>query len=162
MAAMRKLIPRPQKDLTDKVILVSRAKNIFLKKIIDRVKKKIFFQITGSANGIGKELVLQLAALKASIACLDISENDNLETVKEANQINGNKRFIKAYNCDVSDPRQVQETVEEIIKDFGRVDILINNAALIYTHKVTEGSEDVIEKVFRVNLFSNFWVRKKQ
>ena len=92
---------------------------------------------------------------------MDISENDNLETVKEANQIHGNKRLIKAYNCDVSDPRQVQETVEEIIKDFGRVDILINNAALIYTHKVTEGSEDVIEKVFRVNLFSNFWVRKK-
>lgn len=89
---------------------------------------------------------------------MDIAEKDNEETVKDVKNIVKHKNMVKGYTCDISDSVQVKKLAEKVINDFGRVDILISNAGIVYSHKILDGREEMIEKVFRVNLLSNFWV----
>lgn len=104
---------------------------------------------------------MQLAALQACIVCVDIVEKDNEETVKDVKNIVRFKNMVKGYTCDLTDSVQVKQLAEKIINDFGSVDILISNAGIVYSHNITGGKDEMIEKVMRVNLLSNFWVSLK-
>lgn len=83
--------------------------------------------ISGAASGIGRGTALLLAEAGAAIAVLDINEEKGRETVKSILSKGGNAVFIK---CDVCADSDCRTAVEKILQEFGKVDILFNNAGV--------------------------------
>jgi len=84
--------------------------------------------ITGSGRGIGKALALEFARNGSSVVCCARTEKDIQETAAMIKKENGQCLSVAT---DVSDKLQVHKMVERTIKHFGRIDVLINNAARI-------------------------------
>jgi 2-hydroxycyclohexanecarboxyl-CoA dehydrogenase len=82
--------------------------------------------ITGGARGIGKGIALKFASEGCAVVVADLLE---AEARKTASEISGKGGKSLAVNCDVSDTAQVKLLIETAIRKFGKVDILVNNAA---------------------------------
>ncbi|TYB33671.1 MAG: 3-oxoacyl-ACP reductase FabG [Flexistipes sinusarabici] len=87
--------------------------------------------ITGGGRGIGKAIAKRLYAEKANIVICGTTE-DVLK--KAAEEIATEDREVLPVVCDVSDSGQVKEMVEKVRQRFGKVDILVNNAAVMLRH----------------------------
>jgi len=86
--------------------------------------------VTGSAQGIGRAIALKFAKGGAKIALNDIeAQKENLEKVKKEIEESGSE--AKYYFADVSKYEEVERMIKEIEKDFGRLDVLVNNAGII-------------------------------
>ena len=83
--------------------------------------------VTGAAAGIGKAVAIKLAKEGAKVAIIDV-DAEKLEPVKK--EILAFTKDVAALKCDISNETEVYETVKVIEDTFGRVDILINNAAV--------------------------------
>lgn len=83
--------------------------------------------ITGAGSGIGKGAAVQLAAEKASVACLGRTESQLHEVVAEIRDGGGQAMPILA---DVSQPGQMQAAVQQVIDAWGRIDIVVANAGI--------------------------------
>lgn len=83
--------------------------------------------ITGAAVGIGKATAVEFAKRGANVCIIDI-DADGLNKVAEEIKYHGGN--VDSYMCDVSDEQRVCEVTKEIIKKYGKIDILVNNAAL--------------------------------
>lgn len=88
--------------------------------------------VTGAAVGIGKAVALKLASEGADLVLLDINL-EALSAVKDDAKACGAN--VLAFECDVSNEARVNEIVSEAKKHFGKIDILVNNAALWRTWK---------------------------
>lgn len=85
--------------------------------------------ITGAAgNGLGRADALALGKAGAKIALIDVVDCTETLSLLEKEAVTA-----KAYGCDISDHNKVEQTIEHIIKDFGQIDILINNASILTT-----------------------------
>jgi len=80
--------------------------------------------VTGSASGIGRGIALAMAKEGAHIAIVDVNEEKGKETFADVNQFTEGMLFIK----DITIKENVSGIVEEVVKKFGRLDILVNNA----------------------------------
>lgn len=113
--------------------------------------------ITGGAQGIGRELALIYAAKGCRIVIWD-KESDLFSRIStEINQLGAD---IFCYRCDISIKQEVDITAEKTLKDLGRVDILVNNAAIAPHFHVDKASENVIRKVNDINFLGQVWVTK--
>ncbi len=83
--------------------------------------------VTGAANGIGRAAALQFALEGASLAVTDV-DADGLNTLSHALEDMGTQTL--ASICDVSNEEAVQETVARFLKQFGKIDVLVNNAGI--------------------------------
>lgn len=83
--------------------------------------------VTGAAVGIGRATAIKFAQNGANLVIADIDE-EKLESVKK--EIEKYTKNVIIFKCDVSDEKKVYAMVEEAEKVFGKIDILINNAAL--------------------------------
>ena len=101
--------------------------------------------VTGSAIGIGRGICLTLAREGARIAALDIDIHNNLETSRLVREAGGE---CLALACDVGDRMQVRGAFNEVLQHFGRVDILINNAAVWDNSSLLQGNYDTQTKAF--------------
>lgn len=104
--------------------------------------------ITGGASGIGKlmgELVLRRGATQLII--WDISPENIEITLKELQPL-GN---VIAYQVDISDLSQIQNTAEKVKKEVGKIDILINNAGIIVGKLFSEHSTEEITRTMDIN-----------
>lgn len=63
------------------------------------------------------------------------------------------------YTVDVSSKDAIYEAAEKVKKEVGKVDILINNAGIVFGKRLLEIPDEVIVKTFEVNALANFWVR---
>ncbi len=84
--------------------------------------------VTGAGRGIGHAIALRLAKEGARVASVSRSAETSQRTADEVNATRA--EAAKAYAVDVADHAAVQETGAKILQDFGRVDILINNAGV--------------------------------
>ena len=110
--------------------------------------------ITGASRGIGKAIALKFAQQGANIAFIQIFDNENAaQTEKELAEL-GVK--VKGYECDVSDFNATKAVIEEIIKEFGEVHILVNNAGIIRDGLMLSMKEEDFDKVINVNLKGTF------
>ena len=109
--------------------------------------------ITGAAQGIGKEIALELARAGADIAVTDILFDKAKETVREIEEL---KQRAKAYNIDVAETEKVQQTVNQIIEDFGRIDILVNNAGITRDSFLIRMKREDWDRVLSINLTGVF------
>lgn len=110
--------------------------------------------ITGAARGIGKAIALKFAQEGAQIAFTDlVLDNSALATIEEIKAF-GHK--VKAYASDASDFEQAHDTVNEIVEEFGRIDVLVNNAGITRDGLMLRMSETQWDAVIGVNLKSVF------
>ena len=98
--------------------------------------------ITGADNGIGLALTKSLLEMGDHIAALDLS----LENLPRSSN-------LLPFTCDVTNPERVQAVLGEIIRQWGGVDILINNACLALYRPFDERTLDDIRREFEVNYF---------
>ncbi len=107
--------------------------------------------VTGAANGIGREITLQLLNKGAHVVALDISMKALVELVDAAAEKESN---LTTYVVDITDREAIGQTRNKIIQKFQSVDGVINNAGIIQPFtKLNELSYEVIKKVMNVN----FW-----
>lgn len=110
--------------------------------------------ITGAARGIGKAIALKLASEGANIAFTDLKIDDNaLATEKELEAL-GVK--AKGYASNAANFEDTHKVVEEIHKEFGSIDILINNAGITRDGLMMRMTEDQWDSVITINLKSAF------
>ena len=101
--------------------------------------------ITGSAIGIGRCVWLTLARQGARIAALDIDIHNNLETSRLVRDAGGD---CLALACNVGDRDQVRGAFNQILQQFGGIDILINNAAVWDNSSLLQGDSNTQTKAF--------------
>jgi 3-oxoacyl-[acyl-carrier protein] reductase len=110
--------------------------------------------VTGAARGIGKAVALAFAQEGANVAITDLRIDDNaLETEKQISAL-GVK--CKVYASDASNFADTEKVVEQIVNDFGTVDVLVNNAGITMDTLLLRMSEQQWDTVMNVNLKSVF------
>jgi 3-oxoacyl-[acyl-carrier protein] reductase len=113
-----------------------------------RLENKVAI-VTGAAQGIGKAIAIQMAREGASVLIADIDGKLGKKTTTEINSANGKAIFVQT---DVSDKVQVESAVQNAINEFGKLDIMVNNAGIINRDSVLEVSSEDWAKVFSVNV----------
>lgn len=115
--------------------------------------------ITGGDSGIGRGAAYALAKEGADIAIVYLNEHqDAAETKARINQM-GRKCIIIA--ADIRSEINCQRIVQQVIGSFGKIDVLINNAAVVYTvNRFEEITSSNLEMTFAVNVFSFFYLTK--
>lgn len=114
--------------------------------------------VTGGSRGIGKAVALKFAELGADIAVVATSNGEAAQQTLE--QLNDMGIKANLYICDISKSDQVKETVDNIVADFGKVDILINNAGITKDGLLMGMPEDDIDRVIDVNLKGTMYMTK--
>lgn len=114
--------------------------------------------VTGSARGIGKAIAEGLARRGAAVVIADINPEEARET---SNEIEKNGFKTMAVKLDVSRSEEVVKTFDEIIKTFGRLDILINNAGITKDNLLLRMKEEDWDSVININLKGVFLCSKE-
>ncbi len=110
--------------------------------------------ITGGARGIGKAIALAFAKAGANVAILDIGSQEAAEeTVAELESL-GVKG--KAFHCDVTDFAATKDVVTRVKKEFGSVDLLVNNAGILRDGLLITMKEEDFDAVININLKGAF------
>jgi uncharacterized protein len=104
--------------------------------------------ITGASSGLGKALALRLCTEKPKIVLLSRSA-DKLQDVVEKLKSDGCE--VSSFSCNITDWEQIQHTVEYIIEAYGRIDVLVNNAGILYEEAIEDYSVNTILELFDVN-----------
>ncbi|KJD36946.1 3-ketoacyl-ACP reductase [Tamlana sedimentorum] len=106
--------------------------------------------VTGSSRGIGKEVAIQLAKHGAKVVINHSnSEAEAHETLNKITNESGEGIVVKA---DVSNKEDVESLFNETIKVYGKVDVLINNAGIMYNKLLKDNTQDDFSKLFDVNV----------
>ena len=116
--------------------------------------------ITGGDSGIGRSVAVLYAREGADVAIVYLPlEQSDAEETKEAVENEGRRVLLIAG--DVSDPDFCRDAVEQTVEEFGKLDILVNNAAFQQHQKsIEELSYEQWEKTFRTNIFGYFYMAK--
>jgi 3-oxoacyl-[acyl-carrier protein] reductase len=110
--------------------------------------------VTGGSRGIGRAIAMRLADLGAKIAINYVSKPDAAQEVVDA--IVGNGGEGRLYKFDVADSLAVNESIGQIIEDFGRLDILVNNAGITRDGLLMKMKEESWDQVLDTNLKGAF------
>jgi NAD(P)-dependent dehydrogenase (short-subunit alcohol dehydrogenase family) len=113
--------------------------------------------VTGSGSGIGKATAERFAAEGGAVVIVDLNEEHGQAAAKEIEGRGGQAIFAKA---DVSQSEQVQAALEAARKRWGRLDVVVNNAAMMTFQPVVELPDESWDQVLAVNLRSVFLFSK--
>lgn len=105
--------------------------------------------ITGAVSGIGLATARRLAEAGAKVALLDIDDTKAEEAIKRIERVGGKAKF---YKCDVTLNSDCKNTADEVYREFGKIDILFNNAGVIRRKNTIDLSEEEWDLVLNVNL----------
>jgi NAD(P)-dependent dehydrogenase (short-subunit alcohol dehydrogenase family) len=124
----------------------------------DRLRDRVAL-ITGADSGIGRAVAIAFAREGADVLVSYLNEDEDAqETVR---LVTATGRRAVAVAGDIGDEAHCQALVDRALRKFGRMDILVNNAAFQTTHEtITEHPSEEIERIFRTNILSMFWLCK--
>jgi NAD(P)-dependent dehydrogenase (short-subunit alcohol dehydrogenase family) len=115
--------------------------------------------ITGGDSGIGRAVAVLYAREGADVAIVYLNEHKDAETTRRAVEAEG-RRCI-AIAGDVADPRFCEAAVERAIAEFGKLDILVNNAAFQeHVSRIEDLTEEHFDRTIRTNLYGYFHMVK--
>jgi len=107
--------------------------------------------VTGAASGIGFATAKLLAEMGAIIGLVDIDESKGIDATDQIKKSGGKAEF---FLCDVTSDFECKKTVEAIYKEFGKIDVLFNNAGVIKRKSVLDLNEKDWDLIIDVNLKS--------
>jgi 3-oxoacyl-[acyl-carrier protein] reductase len=110
--------------------------------------------ITGGARGIGKSIASCFASEGSNIAIIDLIFDDSVQAFENELNLLGIK--AKAYTANAAKFDEVQNVINQIIVDFGRIDVLVNNAGITKDTLLMRMTEEQWDAVINVNLKSVF------
>ena len=113
--------------------------------------------VTGAARGIGQAIALQLAADGADLALCDVKVEWLEDTAAKVKALG---RRVETYAMNVADGAAVGEAVTKVAADFGRIDVLVNNAGITRDTLLMRMSEEDWDAVLDINLKGAFLVTK--
>ncbi len=110
--------------------------------------------VTGAARGIGKAIAIRFAQEGCNIAFTDLNIDENAKATEAEIASYGVK--VKGYASNAANFEDTHQVVDAIVKDFGRVDVLVNNAGITRDGLMMRMSEQQWDMVINVNLKSAF------
>ena len=120
------------------------------------LKEKVFV-VTGGGNGIGREIVLNLLRNGAYVAALDL----DVKGLNETKKLSEDHENLKTYELNITNLEAVEKMSETVLKDFGRVDGLINVSGIIQPFvSVIDLDYGAIERVMNVNFYGTLYMVK--
>lgn len=118
----------------------------------NRFKGKVCL-VTGGGSGIGKAACKRFAAEGAKVAVIDLNEQHGNQTAEEIRQGGAEAIFAR---CDVGDSAQVQAAIQSAVQKWNRIDVVVNDAAMMTFKPIAELADADWDKVLGVNLRSVF------
>ncbi|MFP7255924.1 oxidoreductase [Terribacillus saccharophilus] len=109
-------------------------------------QQKVWF-ITGCSTGFGRELAQKVISSGYKVV-VTARKVESLQELKDQNEAN-----VLTLSLDVTDRKQIQTAIAEAIYEFGRIDVLVNNAGIGYFGAVEESDEVEVRRMFDIN----FW-----
>jgi len=111
--------------------------------------------VTGGDSGIGRAVAVLFAREGADVAIVYLSEHKDAQVAKEAIEAEGRRCFL--ISGDVADRAFCKKAVQQTFKEFGRLDVLVNNAAFqLHTSQFEDLSEDQFDRTLKTNLYGYF------
>jgi NAD(P)-dependent dehydrogenase (short-subunit alcohol dehydrogenase family) len=110
--------------------------------------------ITGASGGLGEAMALALSEQGAEVAIFDVKTSEGEKVVKKI------KTKSKFYKVDMSNELNVKDAVGFVKKDFGRIDILINNAGVFYPTPIDSTTSESWDKMMGINVRGYFLMAK--
>jgi NAD(P)-dependent dehydrogenase (short-subunit alcohol dehydrogenase family) len=115
--------------------------------------------ITGGDSGIGKAAAIAFAKEGCNVTIIYFNEHTDAKNTREIIEKTGQQCFL--INGDISKESFCRSAVKKTMKQFGKIDILVNNSAVQYpAESITQISAAQLEKTFRTNIFSMFYLTK--
>ncbi|GGG69611.1 SDR family oxidoreductase [Paenibacillus radicis (ex Gao et al. 2016)] len=111
--------------------------------------------VTGASRGIGRQVAIQLAQSGAKVAVNYSLNKEKAEEVVQVIEDNGGQ--AAAIRADVSQICEVEELFGETIEQFGRVDLLVNNAAIMECKAISEVTEAMFDRQFAINVKGTYF-----
>jgi 3-oxoacyl-[acyl-carrier protein] reductase len=118
-----------------------------------RLKDKVAV-VTGSSSGIGKAIALQFGAEGARVVVTARRFALCERTVAQIKKAGGKAWAIQT---DVADERQVQRLIDETVKQYGRLDVLVNNAGVFGGRRLADTTTKAFDEVMQTNLYGTFY-----
>ena len=125
----------------------------------DKLKNRVAL-ITGGDSGIGAATAIAFAKEGADIAIVYLEEHQDADEIREIVQAYG--RQCVTIAGDVGDSSFCKQCVRQVVKRFGKIDILVNNAAEQHEQSKLEDISDAqLERTFRTNIFAYFYMSRE-
>ncbi|MET0183422.1 MAG: SDR family oxidoreductase [Caulobacterales bacterium] len=115
--------------------------------------------ITGGDSGIGRAVAVLFAREGADVAIIYLNEHEDAEETRLAIADEGRECFL--IPGDVSDFAFCNDAVEQVVRKFGRIDVLVNNAAFqLHAHNLEDLTQEHFDKTLKTNLYGYFHMVK--
>ncbi|MGI9040156.1 MAG: SDR family oxidoreductase [Gemmatimonadales bacterium] len=115
--------------------------------------------ITGGDSGIGRAVAVLYAREGADVAIVYLSEDEDAEETRGAVEAEGQRALL--LPGDVTDPEFCRGAVEAAVNEFGRLDILVNNAAFQeHAESLEDITDEQLDRTFRTNIFGYFYMAR--
>lgn len=142
-----------EQEMSDKPVY-ERAYDRQEKKLQDKVAI-----ITGADSGIGKAVAIHFAREGADVVIVYRKEKEDAEETKTLVEEKGRRAFL--IETDVSIEANCEDIVKQTLSQFGKIDIIVNNAAIQVPHPdLTDITEEQWDQTFRVNIYAQFFLTK--
>jgi NAD(P)-dependent dehydrogenase (short-subunit alcohol dehydrogenase family) len=116
--------------------------------------------ITGGDSGIGRAVAIAYAKEGADVAIVYLNEHDDAQTTKHQVEDLGRRCIVLAG--DVGDPQFCADAVSLTVEEFGKLDILVNNAAEQHPQEsLLDITPEQLERTFRTNIYSYFYMARE-
>lgn len=123
-----------------------------------KLKDKVCL-ITGGDSGIGRAVALAFAREGADVAISYLSETEDAKEIASA--VNDAGRKVLLLEGDLRDEPHCQRMIQKVIRDFGKLDVLVNNAAFQMARPtLLEITTEEFDQTFRTNIYAMFWLCK--
>lgn len=116
--------------------------------------------VTGSARGIGKATIIEFASKGYNVVINYIKNKDKAIELKDYVESEFNVKALVEV-ADISNESDVKNMIASIIKEFGRLDVLINNAGIVYDRNFDEITVDEFKRTLEVNVLGAFIVSRE-
>ncbi|MBZ0302783.1 MAG: glucose 1-dehydrogenase [Anaerolineae bacterium] len=113
--------------------------------------------VTGAGSGIGRATAVRLAQAGARVAVVDIHAENARDTTEMIEQAGGTARTIQADLAQVS---ETERAIAEVVRRWGQLDILVNNAAVMIEKGIVDTTEADWDRIVSVNLKGTFFCAK--
>lgn len=110
--------------------------------------------ITGASRGIGKGILELFVKNGANVAFSYIGDSDQAKSIEA--DFSNHKQKVVSYMSDASNFEQSQNLIDDVLNDFGSIDVLVNNAGITIDNLLMRMSEEDFQRVIDVNLKSVF------
>ena len=114
--------------------------------------------VTGASRGIGRGIALKMASEGATVAFTYLSSPEKAAELEKELQSTGGK--AKGYRSDASDFKAAEDLINQVVTDFGSLEVVVNNAGITRDNLLMRMSEEQFDEVIRTNLKSVFNITK--